>query len=141
MGFKNMSLIFILIVFISLDLQEKPKQLEDFRWKNRLVLIFQNDNEPKEVLSDSLLKEIKERKIIYFFIGEGMKSNAEIDFSSTYREGLKNRYQMGKIKNSWVLIGLDGGIKMRKEEELDWSLVFKTIDSMPMRQSEIKYKK
>jgi hypothetical protein len=106
-----------------------------------LVLIFQNDNEPKEVLSDSLLKEIKERKIIYFFIGEGVKSNAEIDFSSTYREGLKNRYQMGKIKNSWVLIGLDGGIKMRKEEELDWSLVFKTIDSMPMRQSEINYNK
>lgn len=135
-----MNAIFIFIVFISVDLQEKPKQLEDFRWKNRLVLIFQNDNEPKEVLSDSLMKEIKERKIIYFFIGEGVKSNAEIDFSSSYREGLKNSYQMGKIKNSWVLIGLDGGIKMRKEEELDWSLVFKTIDSMPMRQSEIKYK-
>jgi hypothetical protein len=136
-----MNIVFILIILASLVLQEKPKQLEDLRWKNRLVLIFQNDLESKDVLSDSLLKEIKERKIIYFFIGEGVKSNAEIDFSSLYIEGLKNRYQLGEIKNSWVLIGLDGGIKMRKEEELDWRLIFKTIDSMPMRQSEIKYQK
>jgi hypothetical protein len=134
-----MNTTFILIILASLVLQEKPKQLEDFRWKNRLVLIFQNDHEYKDVLSDSLLKEIKERKIIYFFIDQGVKSNAEIDFSSSYIEGLKNRYQLGEIRESWVLIGLDGGIKMRKEEELDWSLVFKTIDSMPMRRSEIKH--
>jgi hypothetical protein len=134
-----MNTTFILIILVSLVLQEKPKQLEDFRWKNRLVLIFQNDHEYKDVLSDSLLKEIKERKIIYFFIDQGVKSNAEIDFSSSYIEGLKNRYQLGEIRESWVLIGLDGGIKMRKEEELDWSLVFKTIDSMPMRRSEIKH--
>jgi hypothetical protein len=121
-------------------LQEKPKQLEDFLWKNRLVLIFQNSHESNNVLSDSLLKEIKDRKIIYFFIDEGVKSNAEIDFSSSYIKSLKNRYQKGEIKNTWVLIGLDGGIKMRNEEELNWRLIFKTIDSMPMRQSEINYR-
>lgn len=133
-----MNVIFIFIMIISLDFHEKPKQLEEFRWKNRLVLIFQNGNETKDTFSDTLLIKMKERKVLYFFINENLKSNAEVNFSSIYLGGLKSRYQIGEDRSSWVLIGLDGGVKMRGEGDLDWNLIFGTIDSMPMRQSEIK---
>ena len=123
---------------ISFDFHEKPKQLEDFRWKNRIVLIFDSGSETNDVYSDSLLIKMKERKVLYFFINEDLKSNAEVNFSNTYLEGLKGRYQIGEDRSSWVLLGLDGGVKMRGEGALDWNLIFGAIDSMPMRQSEIK---
>ena len=45
---------------------------------------------------------------------------------------------MEKNQSNWVLIGLDGGVKLNKEGLPDWEYIFKTIDSMPMRQSEIR---
>jgi hypothetical protein len=130
--------VFIFMMILSLGIHEKPRNLEDFRWKNRLVLIFQNGSETNHVYSDSLMMEMKERKVLYFLIDTELESNAEVNFSNNYLKGLKSRYQIGEESSSWVLIGLDGGIKMRGEGDLNWNLIFKTIDSMPMRQSEIK---
>lgn len=37
-----------------------------------------------------------------------------------------------------ILIGLDGGIKLRRKEAIDVKELFDLIDSMPMRQREIR---
>lgn len=133
-------LIAILMIF-AVVLSEKPKQLEDFKWKNRIVLVFEKGINSKGVVSDSLLSQMQERKLAYFFIDEGYKSNVEVNFSKSYLEDLKKRFNSEGNKGSWILIGLDGGVKMKGEGNLDWDLIFRTIDSMPMRQSEMKTKK
>jgi hypothetical protein len=133
-------LLAILMIF-AIVLSEKPKQLEDLQWKNRIVLVFEEGIDSKVGVSESLLSQMQERKLAYFFIDEGYKSNVEVNFSKAYLEDLKKKFKIEGNKSSWLLIGLDGGVKMKGQGNLDWDLIFRTIDSMPMRQSELKSKK
>ncbi|EKB50651.1 hypothetical protein B879_00629 [Cecembia lonarensis LW9] len=128
-------LIFVLFAFWP---KEKPKTLEDFRWKNRLLLYFGQEIEKGWNIEDNLAEEINERKLVYLVFTDSLISNQELDFSKEYIISLQKKYAMGAKGPCWVLIGLDGGVKMRKEDVLGWDLVFKTIDAMPMRQSEIR---
>ncbi len=112
--------------------------LEDLKWENRIVLYFPSENAELFQLTDSLKKEIEERKLVYFILNEETVSNKSGSMPQAYTEELKSKYQLGSKKDSWVLIGLDGGVKLKKEEKLDWELIFNTIDAMPMRRSEIR---
>ena len=136
-----MNHLFAILMIFAIVLSEKPKHLEDFQWKNRIVLVFENGIDSKGGVSDSLLSQMQERKLAYFFIDEGYQSNVEVNFSKAYLEELKKRFKTEGNKDSWLLIGLDGGVKMKGQGNLDWDLIFRTIDSMPMRQSELRSKK
>ncbi|WP_170932439.1 DUF4174 domain-containing protein [Belliella buryatensis] len=117
--------------------QDSIQSLEELKWKKRIVLGFQNTENVYQLEDDSLQSMIQERKVAYFLIdGQKVISNLETNFSDSYISQLYSRYKMGSKNDCWVLIGLDGGIKIRKDTILDWTLIFKTIDSMPMRRSE-----
>lgn len=118
--------------------QDKDLKLEDLKWKNRVVLFFPVEGEQDLDMTDSLLLEMEERKLALFIFGDSLFSNHDKTFSPNEINQLQKRYQMGSNKSSWVLIGLDGGLKLRKEGNLDMDLILKTIDSMPMRMSEKK---
>ncbi|MGY6744213.1 MAG: DUF4174 domain-containing protein [Cecembia sp.] len=135
-----MEILFSLFLIVSVWIQDKPKSIEDFQWKNRLVLYFQTGVNSNLSLTDSLEHEIQERKIVYMIFNDSLFSNNDIDFSEDYIKSLHKKYAMGAKGSCWVLIGLDGGVKMRREEPIDWKLIFGTIDAMPMRQSEIRNK-
>jgi hypothetical protein len=131
----------ILILFFCFSLFQSDMEdiiLEDLKWKNRIVILF-DDHDNKKVLDFGHLEEdLKERKLVYFIVGENFQSNSNFSFSPEYQKVLKSRYQIPSTKKSWVLIGLDGGAKVKKEGDLDWEFILRTIDSMPMRQSEIR---
>lgn len=117
--------------------QDTIQSLEDLKWKYRIVLAFQDEDLSDDIVADSLQSSIKERKVAYFLIdGKHVVANVEADFSEAYIRQLHTRYKMGAKNDCWLLIGLDGGVKLRKDNGLDWPLIFKTIDSMPMRRSE-----
>ncbi len=113
------------------------QSLEELKWKNRIVLYFPKEEDQKLMMTDSLHVEIKDRKIAYFLIQDcQVESNLLHAFSNQYIKQLESRYRMGSKNNCWVLIGLDGGVKIKRESELDWNHIFKLIDAMPMRNSE-----
>ncbi len=116
--------------------QHKPITLEDLKWKNRVLLVFSQDFDFEK--SKDLEKELNDRKLVYFVFEVDVKSNMNFEFSDAYKAALLNKYSHGTEGAKWVLIGLDGGVKLQETSDLDWEKVFKTIDSMPMRQSEIK---
>jgi hypothetical protein len=41
---------------------------------------------------------------------------------------------------SLILVGKDGGIKLKRSDQVDLREVFELIDSMPMRQNEMRQK-
>jgi len=112
--------------------------LDDLKWEYRIVLYFPEDGNGELFLNDSLQQEIDERKIAYFIFGDSVISNIHTSFSPAYLQQIENIYKLGYKERMYVLLGLDGGIKLKKEEPLDWTNIFLTIDAMPMRQSEIR---
>lgn len=133
-----MNFIYIILFSFLFASWEKPKKLEDFRWENRVVLYFPKDKVESHLVSDSLKEALAERKIVYIIFNDSLLSNAEVDLSKNYQEQLKMKYQISTEKSKWVLIGLDGMAKLNQEGDLDWNFIFKTIDAMPMRQSEMR---
>lgn len=119
---------------------EKPRKIGDFRWKNRIVLYFPGISGTFPKLSNELQDGIKERKIVYFVFDENeiLKSNSQVGFSNAYISGIRKNFGSACEGACWVMIGLDGGVKLRKEGGLDWDYIFRTIDSMPMRRTEIR---
>lgn len=82
---------------------------------------------------------LEERKIIVYRVVEnkvkdGFKADREWHTASVF----KHEYQPQNKTFEIQLIGLDGGLKVRKSELLTIEELFETIDSMPIRQREMR---
>jgi hypothetical protein len=130
--------IVLMVFFMDID----PITLEELKWKNRVLLFFQAGDEGGGVewdMSDSLKKEFTERDLVYFIIGDSVSSNTPYTFTQAYKEKIMRLYALGSKSTCYVLIGKDGGSKLRKEaNQPDWEELFATIDAMPMRQREMR---
>lgn len=128
----------ILILMFSTLEGKETVTLERLRWKNRIVLYFPGKDQNPQFDLIPLEGKLNERKIIFLSIGEQSSTNSKTSFDQDYLQGLRVKFSSAKGNSNWVLIGLDGAVKLNGEGNPDWDFIFKTIDSMPMRQSEIK---
>lgn len=137
----------ILFLGISLFafLNMSAQSLAEFKWKNRLILVFtesvENQNFQNQLhLFEKDLKAFQERKLVLIHaIPE--KQKIIIPGMSGWQDS--NLYQkMKRSKDGFevVLIGLDGGVKLRQKEILETEKLFDLIDSMPMRKAEVQNK-
>jgi hypothetical protein len=122
------------------------QDLSSHLWKNRLLLVI-TDSIKNNTYDDQLkmLREfeegVSERKlIVYKVIPEkysvGLLENAWIASPKLYNDFKKNNDSEFEI----ILIGLDGGVKLRTNELLIAEELFGRIDSMPMRIREMQRK-
>ncbi len=119
-------------------MDNKIENIEDFKWKNRIILVKENDDKALNQLRDAD-DEIKERDIIWFILKDNkVETNFDGDLSNNFAEYLENEY-FKKFDENVFLIGKDGGVKS-KDEKLDLKNYFGQIDSMPMRQREMREK-
>ena len=127
------------------------QHLEEHQWKNRVLIVKTSDAESTEYNEqleefDQSPEGFHDRKLILYKVVNG-------DFTlSDFSEGEFN--DSGKVSQDVtedildkeenfeiILIGLDGGVKLRQSEILKKEELFDTIDSMPMRQKEMKKEK
>lgn len=112
----------------------QPPPFADYRWEHRIIVIDENMefaqqqlnqllDEPDELTDRDLLVFLKRGKIL-------ICQNAEEEIL----EDIRDRYV------GICLIGKDGGVKLRKDSLVDTRHIFDLIDSMPMRQSEMRKK-
>ncbi|PQJ80792.1 hypothetical protein BTO18_17140 [Polaribacter porphyrae] len=121
------------------------QDLQKHRWKNRVVLIFSDskDDEKLQNQINILSKEkegLAEMKLLIYRFSQGFFTTNfnTIWFSSTLKiRKYKKKSEDFKI----VLIGLDGGIKMKQTTLLSAEKLFAIIDGMPMRRSELRNNK
>ena len=139
---RKMLLIFILNL-ISMSLISQS--LDSHRWKNRIVLIFHTaetaetfDQQIELLQSD--LDALKERDIVVYSIGKN-------ELIKNFDEKIKGEVQAWKRKwrvddaFAFLLIGKDGGVKMREKGIVSLQQLNSKIDAMPMRQSEMRKNK
>lgn len=133
------------LLFMTLNLSTNAQELDDHRWKNRVLLVLvANDNNPtlskqlKELNSD--IDGLNERKLIiyqvfptYFKLGQTDNTKVIKSDRSVFK-----KYSTSTDAFKVVLIGLDGSVKYEKYGLLKNNALFEIIDGMPMRKSELR---
>lgn len=104
--------------------------LSEFVWKNRPVLVFaDSENDPAFIEQIELLRDrenaLRERDIIVL-------TDTDPGTLSPVRKKLRPRGFM------LVLVGKDGGVKLRKPAPWTVREISRVVDKMPMRQREIR---
>ena len=118
------------------NMDKDLKNLEDFKWENRIILVKENDAEALKQLRESVAA-INDRDIIWFRLSDGkIETNYRGKLPQDFGEQLEKEY-FGKFKSNVLLIGKDGGVKS-EDEKFDLKKYFELIDSMPMRRQEMK---
>ena len=134
------SLKIILLLMIIQGFYSSAQDIADYTWKNRIIILYNDNINSEEV--NSALKEIKqsniefeERDIIVFIYVNGKFVN-----TSNNSINLKTPDALPISYDGYILIGKDGGIKLKAAYPINLVALFNRIDSMPMRMSEMKLK-
>ena len=120
--------------------------LTGYQWKNRLLLIFApTESVPAYEAVDKNLAdsaaEVTDRDLIVIRVfKDGPSRIGEALMSSTDARELYRRFRVKSDRFTAILIGKDGGTKMVREYQVNLKEVFALIDSMPMRQQEVRQK-
>ncbi|KPM31872.1 Hypothetical protein I595_2372 [Croceitalea dokdonensis DOKDO 023] len=124
---SNMKLILTFIFLVTLQL--KAQNLEEYQWRNRLLILFGDSSTEAFLRQKQLLTKekaaLEERAILIF------EGNRE----------LQEQLQLNAEFEGIILIGKDGGVKHKKPFTVQPEAIFSMIDGMPMRKAEIRNKK
>ena len=121
-------------------------RLKDYQWKNRLILAFSPSAEDpghraleKEI--DVQAEEVIDRDLLVFHILEtGEIKLGETSLPTGSGDYLRENFSIRSGRFIVLLIGKDGGVKLRREGEVKLGEIFSLIDTMPMRQREMREK-
>jgi len=115
-------------------------RLSESQWANRVIVVSADrgnrDADTALQLLTANRADIDERDIVWFVIdGDTLHSNHPSGTATQFAERLRSglRLQAGET----LLIGKDGGIKSRSTD-LNTTVLFALIDTMPMRQREMR---
>ncbi|MEL7123441.1 MAG: DUF4174 domain-containing protein [Bacteroidota bacterium] len=137
----------ILLIFIInlISMSVIAQSLDSHRWKNRIVLIFHTTettetfDQQTEILQSDI-DALKERDIVVYSIGSN-------ELLKNFDEKIEGKVLAWKRKwrvnesFAFLLIGKDGGVKMRETAIVSLQKLNSKIDAMPMRQSEMRKNK
>ena len=127
-----MKYIFTVLILL-INFETMTKQISELNWKKRLLLIsYQNDGDQIFIRTTKFISdnrcEIEDRNLqIVFF--EKFKN----------KDYIIPKYM--KNKNGIWLIGYDGNVKDYSIDDSILPRLFNLIDSMPIRQNEMKHDK
>lgn len=113
--------------------------LKDFAWKNRVVLVFGGAANKTLLQQIEILKRQKakldDRDMVVIRVSEGearaVYGNAPVLEPAALRRDADIKTSGFQV----VLVGMDGGIKLRSEKVVSDVEMFDLIDRMPMRRA------
>ena len=121
------------------------QSLSEYQWENRLIIVFTESDTSEEFQNQiEILDEdqngLKDRKLKVLHAVPG-KHQTVLPNKSGWQDS--NLYEKKESKTDFevILIGLDGGVKLRQTKPVETKQLFGLIDSMPMRQAEMRRNK
>ena len=123
------------------SLNIEAQDLSEYKWKNRIVVLYETEINIAEVKSaletiESNASKINERDIIVFTYIDNVLYTTE-----GKETAIKKSSTLPKSYNGYILIGKDGGIKAKSPYPFKIQQLIDLIDSMPMRRNEMKSNK
>ena len=119
---------------------------EEYRWNKRPLFVFSPTVEREDYqkqLRDLSSKEegVEDRDmVVHLVLEEGNSFVEDLPLGKEAVRQLQEKFEIDPADLVIILVGKDGGVKLRKEEYTPMSDIFDLIDSMPMRQREMKEK-
>ncbi|MDR5591540.1 DUF4174 domain-containing protein [Christiangramia sediminicola] len=119
------------------------QDLKEYQWENRLVVVF-STNHTNEIVQQQLeifkknKKDFEERKLIMIQAVPGKHKEIFPENSDWKKSDVYNSKKETDSEFEVILLGLDGGVKLRQSELLQTKKLFGLIDSMPMRRAEMR---
>ena len=118
-------------------------ELGDYRWESRPLLVFaQKGNDPRLVETLSRIEasrcDFTGRDMVLGVVvpdGNSTLDGQAIDADEARR--LANQFAIGDDAFSVVLVGKDGGEKLRVDDVPDLRTIYAVVDGMPMRSREM----
>ena len=142
---KTLLLLMVVTMATQAGGQDKIR-LKDYQWKNRLILVFSPSSEDtgyKALENDIAVQaeEIIDRDILVFHILEtGEIKLGKSSLQTGAGDYLRRNFSISPGAFTVLLIGKDGGVKLRSEGRVELDEIFSLIDTMPMRQREMREK-
>ncbi len=133
-------------IFIFILAGEAASDLTQYTWKNRLLFVFAPHSRHPSLIDirNELLvqkEEILDRDLIVFQIyeiGSSFKDINEIDHATA--DKLRRDFRVSPGLLTVILVGKDGGVKLKQNEQVNLKHIFLLIDDMPMRREEMRRK-
>ncbi|MDQ3650067.1 MAG: DUF4174 domain-containing protein [Acidobacteriota bacterium] len=152
---RTLAALFVGLTFIAFGVASMTAQnqlpesfnLRQHRWKNRLLITFAASvNDPEYVRQQRSLEEqhsgMAERDLIYVVVLENGASRAgESLLSSAAAESLRKNFDAQPGDFLSILVGKDGGVKMREKKAVSPAQLYPLIDAMPMRRDEMQHRR
>jgi len=120
--------------------------LADHVWKHRVVLVFAPSPDDAEYAKflrvwSEQPEQVADRDLVLVSVFENGKGRVgDEPLGADAAAGLRQRLDVATGRTEFVLIGKDGGVKLRRPT-LPIAELFATIDAMPMRRAEIGRKR
>jgi hypothetical protein len=140
----------IIIIFMALLIFDRnnimPMDFTRFQWKNRLLFLFapdSNDRSFQRLQSEIMAQkaEVEDRDLVVFEVLErGPSRMNTIHLEQETVDSIRKRFAMRRSTFRVILIGKDGGMKLKRDSQASLEEIFDLIDSMPMRKNEMRQK-
>ena len=133
-------MVFLLIFTVcqsSLSHQD-ASSLQQYQWKNRLIIINTNSEEAIEQIKlfQKSNVDFQERDLVLIQLKD---NDVYVNSKQTALDAITIRKNLAIGRGfECLLVGKDGSVKSRSREIKDAAYFFGLIDQMPMRQSEMK---
>ena len=137
---KNLFFIFLIMIFSKFSALH-AQNLSQHLWKNRVILIVSEDNAAfeRQILAfKANEKGMNERSLIVYHLKSYEYEQVMPKGNVQKSTNLFEKYKQANVSFELILIGLDGGIKLRQTDFLSCEKLFAIIDTMPMRSADIK---
>lgn len=121
--------------------------LKDYRWKHRLILLFaaskQTSNYKEQLkLIESQTGGLQERDLLVFsFFADNSGELNNTPLLKKDVEEIREKYSVKASEQLLILIGKDGGEKLRNSLPTKMNEIYGLIDRMPMRRQEMRESK
>lgn len=137
MDIFNLKSLALLVLILQLNTMSS-QELTDFIWKKRILLVMdaKNDLDTRNLQLNKfngLDAEMRERDLVLFVYN----GKEVLDRDGMITDINPDNVAYGELQGI-ILIGKDGGVKLRKKYIVEANEVFDLIDQMPMRRAEMK---
>lgn len=134
---------FLILIILFNGFFMQSQSLKEYRWKNRIIILVDGENDTAKFQKqyEAITAEgsaFRDRDLILLLLKEDLVELSNDNESEIDGTQLRNELKIDPAFEGVILIGKDGGIKMREIFHVEPQTIFDLIDSMPMRQAEMK---